>query len=332
MVNEISKGASEQNQSWEDLLASGAAGDIRTRLQDELTDIYKKWRRRLRGYSVLILFQHESISGEDADKIYQALEDLNPDRKNNVLLIMVSNGGQITPAYQISKLCREWSKEKFVAVVPREAKSAATLIALGADVVHMGPLGHLGPIDPMYNGVAGLAIKESIRTITKLTHEYPGSSEMWAEVLYRDGQYQILGHYERTVEASVQYGQRLLISGKSDPERAAKIADHLVYGYKNHGFVIDKEEAREIFGEERVVDSSNELSFGEEIYRLISRVDNGIRTVKDDDNNLLFEGLSVVGSIHDGVTIIPRPKEVHKAGTMDEGPESSSAHKKDILL
>jgi len=38
-------------------------------------------------------------------------------------------------------------------VVPRTAKSAATLLAIGADEIHMGPLGQLGAgIDPQMAG------------------------------------------------------------------------------------------------------------------------------------------------------------------------------------
>jgi ClpP class serine protease len=37
---------------------------------------------------------------------------------------------------------------RLVVVVPDQAKSAATLIALGADEILMGPASDLGPIDP----------------------------------------------------------------------------------------------------------------------------------------------------------------------------------------
>jgi len=60
--------------------------------------------------------------------------------------------------------------------VPRHAKSAATMIALGADQVHMGLLSELGPVDPQVLGVPMLAIQDSIETITQCVNDNPGES------------------------------------------------------------------------------------------------------------------------------------------------------------
>jgi hypothetical protein len=63
-------------------------------------------------------------------------------------LIINSPGGDATVADKIVNLCRGHTLKEFRVVVPNRAKSAATLIALGADKIVMGISSELGPIDP----------------------------------------------------------------------------------------------------------------------------------------------------------------------------------------
>jgi ClpP class serine protease len=119
--------------------------DVRKRFSEELSALLAKHVSNLTDYNLLALLEPEdSIGTFELDQIYSALSATDT-RNRNILLILLSRGGSIEPAYQISKLCKAHSKERFVVVVPRQAKSAATLIALGADEIHMGPLGQLGP-------------------------------------------------------------------------------------------------------------------------------------------------------------------------------------------
>lgn len=61
-------------------------------------------------------------------------------------LIINSPGGDGTVAEKIIELCRAYCKE-FRVIVPNRAKSAATIIGLGADEIVMGYCSELGPID-----------------------------------------------------------------------------------------------------------------------------------------------------------------------------------------
>ena len=92
-------------------------------------------------YNILILHDEGMMVRVDADSIYSASASF--DNKRPVLLILYSTGGIIGSAYLIGKLCRECAKEQFVVVVPRQAKSAATLICCAADEIHMGSLSEL---------------------------------------------------------------------------------------------------------------------------------------------------------------------------------------------
>jgi ATP-dependent protease ClpP protease subunit len=61
-------------------------------------------------------------------------------------LILHSPGGEGTCVEKIVSLCRAQC-DHFRVIIPNEAKSAATMIALGADEIIMGPCSELGPID-----------------------------------------------------------------------------------------------------------------------------------------------------------------------------------------
>ena len=65
---------------------------------------------------------------------------------HTLLLLLQSPGGDGTVVEKIVSLCRAQCK-RFRVIVPNEAKSAATLIALGADEIVMGPTSEIGPID-----------------------------------------------------------------------------------------------------------------------------------------------------------------------------------------
>ena len=62
-------------------------------------------------------------------------------------LIVVSPGGDGTVAETTLHLCRKYCTDQFRVAIPAFAKSAATLIALGADEIVMGESSELGPID-----------------------------------------------------------------------------------------------------------------------------------------------------------------------------------------
>lgn len=104
-----------------------------------------------------------SITRWHAERIYKSLQT-SFDGKD-LVLILRSPGGNVEPAFLISKICIRCKKEKFKVVIPAEAKSAATLLSLGADEIHMGGMSELGPIDPQVDGLPVLAIPHALEKI-----------------------------------------------------------------------------------------------------------------------------------------------------------------------
>lgn len=241
-------------------------------------------------YCCLALFDPDtSISSFEADRIYRSLEQNNSKRDRDVLLMLLSPGGKIEPAYQIAKLCKRFSKERFIVVVPRQAKSAATLIAIGADEIHMGPLSELGPIDPQIGNLPALGVRQALETIATLSEKHPKSSEMFAQYLRMVLSVEQIGYCERISESAVQYAERLLGTRSKLPLPAADIARHFVYEYKHHGFVIDSEEAEVRLGKDIVKAQTAEMSYAEDYYNLFNEVNTWLGIHKH--LRLLVEGI-----------------------------------------
>lgn len=196
-------------------------------------------------YHVIFLYDNQSSISEDmADKIYASIPTEN---KKPILLIINNKGGRVEPAYLISKSCKE-NSPRFVTAVPRRAKSAATLITLGASEIHMGSMSELGPIDPQFGGLPALGLTSSLESLAKVVTKYPKSSEMLASFLSQKLDLRILGYFERVSESTVQYATRLL-TGKTLPKDIDEVARNFVYEYKDHSFVVDKEEAMKFLGD-----------------------------------------------------------------------------------
>lgn len=224
------------------------------------------------GNNLLILYDNSTMIKSDADNIYNAVTKFTNDKPLH--LVLYSKGGSAASAYLIGKLCREYAEDKFIVTVPRYAKSAATMICCAANEIHMGSLSELGPIDPQINKLPALGLKNSIEHIAELVKIYPESSHMFASYLHMSLDLINLGYYERVAESAMQYAEQLLSAHRDDlPKKPNEIAYQLVYKYKDHGFVIDWQEAKSIFGDKIIKKDTNEYSLGNELYKELSLIE-----------------------------------------------------------
>lgn len=243
-----------------------AVCDIKTYLQQIVTK-----HPVSEAYNVLILHDSSTMLKSDADSIYNAVTEF--DKTKKLLLILYSNGGVIGSAYLIGQLCREYSSE-FIISVPRQAKSAATLLCCAGNEIHMGSLSELGPIDPQINGLPVLGLKNSIEHIASLVKDAPESAEMFARYLNYSVKPIDIGYYERVAESATQYAEKLLkVNKKKLPKKIKNIAHDLVYSYKDHSFVIDKNEATSVFGKEIIKINTDEYKLSNNIYFEISKIE-----------------------------------------------------------
>jgi hypothetical protein len=256
-------------QRFRDAVFKGKSKDIEESFKERADEILARNTQITDKYCVITILEPSSkIIEVDLDWVFLSLRRRNSDRAKDVLLVLLSQGGEIEPAYQISKVCKEQSANRFITAIPRRAKSAATLIALGSDEIHMGPLGQLGPIDPQLGTLPALAVSKALETIAGVCQQFPGSALMFARYLKDSLTVREIGYCDRIAESAVQYAERLLSTKPSIGVRAGDIAKKLVHEFKDHGFVIDRAEATGILGKEVVKINTSEIEFAEQIYDL----------------------------------------------------------------
>lgn len=93
------------------------------------------------------------VNDEDAFLIENLLST--PTSKKDLVLILHSNGGYSLSAERIIDVCRNYCTKRndgsnFFVIVPKKAKSAATIVALGADKIYLRDTAELGPVDPQF--------------------------------------------------------------------------------------------------------------------------------------------------------------------------------------
>jgi hypothetical protein len=115
------------------------------------------------------------------------------DLSRGLTLILSSPGGDGLAAERIINVCRSYSRNNFEVIVPGMAKSAATMICLGARRIWMSDTSELGPIDPQVTfatneGVEFMSAHVVIKSYEELLQQAvasPGRIEPYLQQLNR---------------------------------------------------------------------------------------------------------------------------------------------------
>jgi hypothetical protein len=149
-----------------------------------LRDLQDKLKRRVVAFFCSPFQMEGMIWDDDADMVTEVLT--NTREPKGVALIVSSPGGSALGAERIVHACREASGGDFLAIVPGQAKSAATIICLGASCIQMTATAELGPIDPQIpiqsggdrpNWLPAHVIIRSYETLMKAAEESEGRIE-----------------------------------------------------------------------------------------------------------------------------------------------------------
>lgn len=239
---------------------------------DPLTDFMLTLAKR-RGRSVLCV--NSAIDFNCVEVARSAADDL--DEAGSLTVLLNSPGGDIESAYRMLLALRD-RVDDIEVLVPGWAKSAATFFCLGADSIHMGRYGELGPLDPQMFDRSGRARQVSAletfnalehllsysvdsldaviqlllrRSPMDIPHALDRAHPMFAAIaspLYGQIDPHELGESGRYLSISEEYAKRVMerwaYADSSDADRQ-RIAQRLIWSYPDHGFVIDLEEARE---------------------------------------------------------------------------------------
>jgi hypothetical protein len=193
-------------------------------------------------------------------------------------VVINSGGGDMNAAFQMVQLLRMHTKS-LKACVPFLAKSAATLICLGADTIVLDELAQLGPLDTQIyeekkagKGEFVSALnpfktleqlqKYSIETLDIAVKMVISRSDLDLDEcikhainfvrvttgpLFSKLDPEKLGEYTRALSVGTEYGNRLLRRYKNwDDEKVNEVLERLVHGYPSHDYIIDYIELKEI--------------------------------------------------------------------------------------
>ena len=209
------------------------------------------------------------------------IESIRQNRQHeNLLLILVTGGGDADVAYRIARYAQD-SYKKFTVFVSGICKSAGTLCVLGAHEVVMRDEGELGPLDvqlskkdDLGDSDSGLVYAEALQSLQRKAYEvfvnhmlsikagsrnritFKLAAEVAAEIaiglfepMYRQIDPVMIGNVERSMAIATQYGMRLLAKSKNNKLNSTieQVVDSLVNDYPSHGFVIDRDEAGLLF-------------------------------------------------------------------------------------
>lgn len=192
-------------------------------------------------------------------------------------VVLDTYGGSLDSAFKTVLFLSRFA-ERIRIFVPRRAKSAGTLIAIGAHELYMSPFAELGPLDTQivdprnptelvsaldcYQSVdyvrafglatlrrtlvvlakemqTGIPLSELVNTAEHLS---TGSiTSMLSQIRALD-----FGGWGRTLKIGELYAKSLLTRVGYTQAEAGQIASQLVYGYTHHPFPIDLNEAARI--------------------------------------------------------------------------------------
>lgn len=127
--------------------------------------------RRVITYFVSFSDPLAMIEDRDADTVEEALRQFETDDGRPLSLVLNAPGGDGLAAERIVRVCRAYAGGDFEVIVPRMAKSAATMICFGADRLRMSPTSELGPVDPQ------VSFQDGERTVRMSAREILDSYE-----------------------------------------------------------------------------------------------------------------------------------------------------------
>src|SRR6266498_3024927 len=98
------------------------------------------------GMSCYAFMSGGSLTPRVVDDVFTDLRTRFGAGNARLSVILDSGGGDIDSAYNLAQLFRRYGTEELIFVVPRWAKSAATLLVCAGDRVLMTPVAELGPL------------------------------------------------------------------------------------------------------------------------------------------------------------------------------------------
>ncbi|HVM81255.1 MAG TPA: hypothetical protein VMU06_19700 [Stellaceae bacterium] len=195
------------------------------------------------------------IDDDDCDMLQSVLQET--DLSKGFVLMINSPGGDPLAAERIVNICRTYGNGGYWALVPSRAKSAATVICMGAEKIIMLPVSELGPIDPQIileeDGVtkwfSAFSLVSSYKELFDAAIKTTGHVEPFVQQLQRYDAREI-ARYQNVIDLMKDVAIKILSSGMMkgtptvDIERKIQLFLDPKAGTREHGRAIYASEAR----------------------------------------------------------------------------------------
>jgi len=194
-----------------------------------------------------------SVCHADVLALYEALEKLG--RHETIYLFLKSDGGSGQVSLRLVSLLRQHCRN-LVALVPLECASAATMVALGANRIMMGPTAYLTAVDTSLNHAlspidrdndrVSVSLDEVTRVIRLWREQQSNSTENPYKSLFAYIHPLVIGAVDRAESLSIMLCRELLAHHIDDEAKVNDIATTLNSKYPSHNYPILLSEARKV--------------------------------------------------------------------------------------
>lgn len=195
-----------------------------------------------------------NVCEDDVVALYQILKKIGPGKE--VIMFIKSSGGDVEPTLRMVNLIREYY-DKVIALVPLECASAATMIAVGANEIKMGPLAHLtaidsslthdlSPIDSRNNRKVSVSQDELFRIVNLWNNNSRQNDVNPYSDIFKYIHPLVVGAIDRSSSLSTQICKEILSYHITNDKKAEQISRHLNSNYPSHSYPITLREARRI--------------------------------------------------------------------------------------
>jgi hypothetical protein len=194
-----------------------------------------------------------SICSNDVVGLYALLRET--DATERLTLFIKSDGGSGQAALRMVNLLRQYTRHLTI-LAPLECQSAATMLALGADRILMGPLAHLSAVDTSLthdlspidrdNDRVSVSNDELLRIIRLWTEQAKDSTTNPYAALFPYVHPLVIGAVDRSSALSTRICEEILSYHMEDLDHAREISNVLNSGYPSHSYPITLREAKRI--------------------------------------------------------------------------------------
>jgi hypothetical protein len=225
-------------------------------LYDKTQGVLSRIQRRVRGtFLTYWTSPSGSVCDNDVMGMYELLEATG--QKAEIALFVKSDGGSGMASLRMVHLLRRYTRRLTVAA-PLNCASAATMLALGADTIAMGPLSYLTAVDTSLEHDLS-PVDHTNNLVAVSNDEVDRVIRLWKETLGRNrhpvNPYQelykylhplVIGALDRASSLSLMLCREILGYHLKDARKADRISRELNSSYPAHQYPITSREARRL--------------------------------------------------------------------------------------